>query len=60
MKTWFLWAGISFIVGGLVSFALVTGATASISFQEDISGYSIAWILVGIILASIGFLRRKK
>ena len=59
MKSWFLWAGISFIIGGTVSF-LLTRATESISFQEDISGYSIGWILVGIVLVSVGFLKRHK
>lgn len=60
MKTWFLWAGISFIIGGIVSFALTKGSTMPLSFQEDISTYSIGWILVGIVLISIGFLKRHK
>ncbi|MDH3191956.1 MAG: hypothetical protein OEM18_04655 [Nitrosopumilus sp.] len=60
MANWFLWAGISFILGGVVSSALTMGATEPISFQEDISGYAIGWILVGIVLIVIGFIKRKK
>jgi amino acid transporter len=60
MKTWFLWAGISFVIGGVVSFVLTKGATESVSFQEDISGYSIGWIIVGLVLILVGFLKRNK
>lgn len=59
MLNWFFWAGISFVIGGFVSFALVQGVTESISFQEDVSSYSIGWIAVGIVLVAVGFLKRK-
>ena len=60
MTNWLLWAGISFTLGGVVSWALTMGATETISFKEDISGYSIGWILVGIVLIVISFIKRKK
>ena len=60
MLNWFFWAGISFVISGIVSFALVQGVTESIKFQEDTSGYSIGWIAVGIVLIAIGFLKHKK
>ncbi len=60
MQNWFLWAGISFIIGGIVSWALTIGATEAVSFQEDLSGYAIGWILVGIVLIGVGFIKRKK
>ncbi len=60
MQNWFLWAGISFIIGGTVSWALTIGATETVSFQEDLSGYAIGWILVGIVLIAVGFIKRKK
>ena len=60
MQNWFLWAGISFIIGGIVSLALTFGATETISYQEDLSGYAIGWILVGIVLIVIGFIKKKK
>ena len=59
MQSWILWAGISFIVGGIISWGLTVGALGTISLKEDLSGYSIGWILVGIILAIIGYIKRK-
>lgn len=59
IKNWFFWAGISFIVGGIVSLALTLGATASLSPIEDTSGYSIGWIIVGVVLIAIGFIKKK-
>lgn len=60
MQNWFFWAGISFIIGGVVSWALTMGATETVSFPEDVSGYAIGWILVGIVLIAVGFIKRKK
>ena len=59
MKNWLFWAGVSFIVGGAVSFALNLGATETLSPSEDLSGYAIGWILVGVILITIGFIKKK-
>ena len=59
MQIWILWAGIGFIVGGIISWGLTAGILGTISLKEDLSGYSIGWILVGIILASIGYIKRK-
>ena len=59
MKSWLIWAGVSFIVGGTVSFALNLGATEPPSFSEDLSGYAIGWILVGAVLIVIGYIKKK-
>jgi len=59
MKNWFFWAGVSFIIGGVVSLALTIGATASLSPSEDTSGYSIGWVVVGVVLIGIGFIKKK-
>lgn len=59
MKNWFFWAGVSFIVGGIISLALTLGATASLSPIEDTSSYSIGWMIVGVILIVIGFIKKK-
>ena len=59
MKSWLFWAGISFIVGGVVSLALNLGATQTPSFSEDLSGYAIGWMLVGAILIVIGSMKKK-
>ena len=59
MKSWLIWAGVSFIVGGTVSFALNLGATEPPSFSEDLSGYAIGWMLVGAVLIVIGYIKKK-
>jgi len=59
MKSWLFWAGISFIIGGVVSLALNLGATQTPSFSEDLSGYAIGWMLVGAILIVIGSMKKK-
>ena len=59
MKSWLFWAGISFIIGGVVSLALNLGATQTPSFSEDLSGYAIGWMLVGPILIVIGSMKKK-
>ena len=59
MKSWLFWAGISFIIGGVVSLALNLGATQPPSFSEDLSGYAIGWMLVGAILIVIGSMKTK-
>ena len=59
MKNWLFWAGVSFVVGGAVSFALNLGATEHVSPSEDLTGYAIGWMLVGIVLIVIGFIKKK-
>jgi len=59
MKNWLFWAGVSFIVGGTVSLALTFGATEPLSPSEDLSGYAVGWILVGVVLIAIGFIKKK-
>jgi hypothetical protein len=60
MKSWFFWAGISFIIGGIVSFAITVGAGAPLSRFEDTTGYSFGWIVAGIVLIVYGAIKRKK
>lgn len=59
MRNWLFWAGVSFIVGGIVSLSLHLGATKTLSFSEDLSGYAIGWMLVGAILIAIGYVKKK-
>lgn len=59
MKNWLFWAGVSFIVGGIVSLALNLGATETLRFSEDLTGYTIGWILVGVVLIGIGYIKKK-
>jgi len=60
MKTWFFWAGISFIVGGIISLALNLGLQASMSMLEDLTGYAIGWIAVGNVLVVFSYMKSKK
>lgn len=59
MKNWLFWAGMSFIIGGIVSFALNLGATETLRSSEDLSGYAIGWMIVGIVLVGIGYMKKK-
>jgi len=60
MRTWLFWAGVSFIIGGTISLALNLSVQASLSMLEDLTGYSIGWIVVGIALIIFSKLRDKK
>lgn len=59
MKNWLLWAGFSFIVSGTVSLALTLGVTEPLNSSEDLSGYAVSWILVGMVLVGIGYIKKK-
>ena len=60
MKTWFFWAGISFVIGGIISLALNLGVQESMSMLEDLTGYAVGWIAVGIVLIVISIVKSKK
>lgn len=60
MKSWFFWGGISFLIGGFVSLALNLALEGSLPMLVDMKGYSIGWIILGIVLIGYGFLKNKK
>ncbi len=60
MKTWLFWAGVSFIIGGTISLALNLSVQASLTMLEDLTGYSIGWMVVGGSLIAYSFLKSKK
>ena len=60
MKSWFFWAGISFIVGGIISLALNLGVQGSLNMLEDLTGYAIGWVVVGIVLIVFSLVKSKK
>jgi hypothetical protein len=60
MKSWFFWAGISFIIGGIISLALNLGVQESLSMLEDLTGYAIGWMAVGVVLIVFSILKGKK
>jgi len=57
---WLFWAGISFIIGGIISLSLNLGVQESLSMLEDLTGYAIGWIVVGIVLIIFSLLKSKK
>ena len=60
MKTWLFWAGVSFILGGTISLALNLSVQDSLTMLEDLTGYSIGWIVVGIVLIVYSKFSSKK
>ena len=58
MKSWLFWAGVGFIAGGLVSYALNLGASGTVRFSEDISGYAIGWMAAGAVLLAVGLVKK--
>jgi len=60
VKSWFFWAGISFVIGGSVSLGLNLGVQVSLTRLEDMTGYSIGWIVVGIVLIVYSLVKNKK
>jgi hypothetical protein len=43
----------------MVNFAINLAATSPASSSQDLSGYSIGWILVGAVLIAIGYIKKK-
>jgi hypothetical protein len=60
MKTWFFWAGISFNIGGIISLALNFGVQGSLSMLEDLTGYAIGWMAVGVVLIVFSLVKSKQ
>lgn len=60
MKKWLFWAGISFIIGGSISLALNLGVQANLSMLEDLTGYSLGWIVVGVAFIVYSMITKKK
>ena len=59
MKSWLFWAGVGFMIGGLVSYALNLGASA-VKFSEDIFAYAIGWMGAGVVLLIVGLVIKPK
>ncbi|MCY4490592.1 MAG: hypothetical protein OXC46_03905 [Thaumarchaeota archaeon] len=59
MKNWLFWAGVGFLVGGVVSYLLNLGATGAISAYEDMSGFAIGWMLAGAVLLVVGLIKKQ-
>lgn len=58
MKSWLFWAGVGFIVGGVVSYLLNLGATETVRAYEDVSAFAIGWMGAGVILLVVGLIKK--
>ena len=60
VKPWLFWVGVSFIVGGSTSLAINFGVEVPLSPMEDLTGYSVAWIAIGIVFVGFSLLKKNK
>ncbi len=56
---WFFWEGISFIIGEIISLTLNFGVQESLSMLEDLTGYVIGWMAVGVVLIVFSLVKVK-
>ena len=57
--SWIFWAGLSFIIAGFISLAIIYAGEASPSYTEDLVSYSVGWILIGVFVLSFSVLKKK-
>jgi len=60
VKPWLFWVGISSIVGGSTSLAINYGVEVPLSPMEDLTGYSVAWIAIGIVFVAFSLFKKNK
>ena len=60
MKSWLFWVGISFILGGSVSLALNLAVEGPLTMAEDLTGYAIGWLAVGVIFIMYSLVKNKR
>ena len=53
------WIGISFLIAGIVSFAITLEGEGPSSFIEELTGSSIGWIIIGISLIVFSLIKNK-
>lgn len=54
MNKWIFWAGIAFLIGGFVSLS-INSIFAQTGFFDSM-GYSIGWVVTGLVLMIFGVL----
>ena len=60
VKSWLLWVGISFIVGGSTSLVINFGVESPLSPMEDLTGYSAVWVAIGIVFVLFSLIKKNK
>ena len=53
------WIGISFVIAGIVSFAITLGGEGPSNFIEELVDSSISWIIIGIVLTVFSLVKNK-
>lgn len=57
-RHWTFWMGIGFLIAGGISYAIVLGGEGPPSFIEQVSAYSIGWIIFGVGAIVFSFVKR--
>ena len=52
--------GIGFLIAGGISFAITLGGEAPPSFKEEVSAYSIGWIIFGVGMVAFSFVKKMR
>jgi len=60
MRSWLFWAGASFIIGGLVSLGLNLSVEGELSMLEDLTGYAVGWMVVGVVFIGYSMIKKNK
>lgn len=55
---WTFWMGIGFLIAGGISYAIAIGGEGPPSFIEEVSAYSIGWIIFGIGMVVFSFVKK--
>ena len=60
MRKWLIWSGLAFIVGGAISLAMTLGVQGELDPREDLTPYSVGWIIAGVVMIGAGFILKSK
>ena len=60
MRKWLIWSGLAFAIGGTISLAMTISVEEVLDPREDLTPYSVGWILAGIVMIAAGFILKIK
>ena len=60
MRRWLIWAGIAIILGGGISLGMTLSVQGELDPSEDLTPYSIGWMMAGIVMIVSGFILKPK
>ena len=56
MRKWLIWSGLAFAIGGAISLAMTISVEEVLDPREDLTPYSVGWIIAGIVMIAAGFI----